>query len=251
MRRTTPGVFALEPSASVLPWPVEDIEDALSPLILPERLARFDAIARARLRSVVVVLESVVDPHNTAAVLRTSDAFGVGEIHLVDRGVKPLMAQRITKGCDRWLDLHIHHDSTECARGLKNRGFEVYVADARATKTLDEVAARPNVAMVFGNEHEGASAEMRAEASGTFSIPMRGMVESLNVSVAAGIAIHAVTRGRAGDLGERETRALRARFLIESVREHEMVIERHLREHPRPTPTNPTNPTPPPNPTSR
>jgi tRNA (guanosine-2'-O-)-methyltransferase len=230
MRRTTPGVFALAPSASVLPWPAEVIEEALSPLILPERLARFEAIARARLRSVVMVLESVIDPHNTAAVLRTSDAFGVGEIHLVDRGVRPLMAQRITKGCDRWLDLHVHRDSTACAMGLRARGYEVFVADVRATMTLDEVAARPNVAMVFGNEHEGASAEMRAASSGTFTIPMRGMVESLNVSVAAGIALHAVTRGRAGDLGESETRALKARFLIESVREHELVIERHLRE---------------------
>lgn len=230
MRRTTPGVFALAPSASVLPWPAEVIEEALSPLILPERLARFEAIARARLRSVVMVLESVIDPHNTAAVLRTSDAFGVGEIHLVDRGVRPLMAQRITKGCDRWLDLHVHRDSTACAKGLRARGYEVFVADVRATMTLDEVAARPNVAMVFGNEHEGASDEMRAASSGTFTIPMRGMVESLNVSVAAGIALHAVTRGRAGDLGESETRALKARFLIESVREHELVIERHLRE---------------------
>ena len=230
MRRTTPGVFAAEPSTSVLPWPVEVIEEALSPLILPERLARFEAIANARLRSVVLVLESVIDPHNTAAVLRTSDAFGVGEIHLVDRGVRPLMAQRITKGCDRWLDLHIHRDSSACARGLKDRGYEVYVADVRATRTLDEVAARPNVALIFGNEHQGASPEMRAEAHGMFTIPMRGMVESLNVSVAAGIALHAVTRGRPGDLGESETRALKARFLIESVREHALVIERHLSE---------------------
>ncbi len=230
MRRTTPGVFAPDPSASVLPWPVEVIEAALSPLILPERLARFDAIARARLRSVALVLESVIDPHNTAAVMRTCDAFGVGAVHLVDRGVRPLLAQRITRGCDRWLDLYVHRDSAACAAGLRREGFEVYVADAHATTALDDIARRPSVALVFGNEHEGASAEMRAAADGAFAIPMRGMVESLNVSVAAAVALHAVTRGRPGDLGPAEARALKARFMIESVREHRLVIERYLRE---------------------
>lgn len=230
MRRTTPGVFTPDPSSSVLPWPVQVIEAALEPLVLPERLARFDAVAKARLQSVVVVLEAVIDPHNTAAVLRTADAFGVGEVHFVDRGVRPLLAQRITRGTERWLDLHCHRDSARCAWGLRERGYEVYVADARATVTLDEVARRPRVAVVFGNEHEGASADMRGAATGSFAVPMRGMVESLNVSVAAGITLHAVTQYRAGDLGTIETRALRARFLIESVREHRLVIERFLHD---------------------
>ena len=230
MRRTTPGVFAPTPSSSVLPWPVEVIEAALEPLVLPERLARFDAVSRSRLGSVVVVLESIIDPHNTAAVLRTADAFGVGEAHFIDRGTRPLLAQSVTRGAERWLDLHCHRDTTRCAEGLRARGYGVYVADALGTVTLDEIAARPRVALAFGNEHRGASAEMRAAATGVFVVPMRGMVESLNVSVAAGIALHAVTRGRGGDLGATEARALRARFLIESVREHRLVIERYLRE---------------------
>ena len=230
MRRTTPGVFSPAPSSSVLPWPVEVIEAALSPLFLPDRLARFDAVARARLQSVVVVLEALIDPHNTAAVLRTSDALGVGEVHLIEHGVRPLMAQSITKGCERWIDLYLHRDSARCAEGLRSRGYEVYAADVRATATLDEVTARPRVALVFGNERTGPSAQMRAACHGTFAIPMRGMVESFNVSVAAGITLHTVTRGRPGDLGELETRALRARYMLESVREPGLVIERYLHE---------------------
>lgn len=231
MRRTTPGLLSIHPSVSALPWPEEVIEAALSPLVLPDRLARFDAVARARLASVVVVLEAVVDPHNTAAVLRTSDALGVGEIHFVDRGVKPMLAPRITRGCERWLDLYVHRDSAACARGLKDQGYDLYVADARATTPLEEIARCPRVALAFGNEHEGVSAELRAEARGAFSVPMRGMVESFNVSVAAGIALYTVTRDRPGDLGEDEVRALRARFLLESVRSPNLVIERYLREH--------------------
>lgn len=230
MRRTTPGVFSLDPSSSVLPWPVDVIEGALEPLILPERLARFDAVARARLASVVVALEGIIDPHNTAAILRSADAFGVGELHFIDLGVRPLLAKRITRGTERWLDVHLHQDSTRCVEGLKARGFEVFVADARATVSLDDIAARPRVAVVFGNEHQGATAATRAAATGTFAIPMRGLVESLNVSVAAAITLQRVTGHRPGDLGPRETRALRARFLLESVREHALVIDRYLRD---------------------
>jgi len=230
MRRTTPGVSAPDPSTSVLPWPVEVIEAALEPLILPERLARFDAVARARLGSVVIALEAIIDPHNTAAVLRSADAFGVGEVHFIDLGVRPLLAKRITRGTERWLDVHMHRDSARCVEALKARGFEVYAADARATVTLDEIAARPRVAVVFGNEHEGATEATRAAATGTFAIPMRGLVESLNVSVAAAITLQRVTQHRPGDLGPREARALRARFLLESVREYPLVIERYLHD---------------------
>ena len=82
------------------------------------------------------------------------------------------------------------------------------------------------VSLMTVMSRSGVSAEMRAACTGTFAVPMRGMVESLNVSVAAGIALHAVTKDRPGDLGEREVRALRARFLMESVRSPELVIER-------------------------
>ena len=183
-----------------------------------------------RSASVVVALEGIVDPHNTAAILRSADAFGVGELHFIDLGVRPLVAKRITRGTERWLDVHLHHDPAGCVAGLKARGFEVFVADARATVGLDDIAARPRVAVVFGNEHQGASAATRAAATGTFAIPMRGLVESLNVSVAAAITLQRVTRHRPGDLGAHEARALRARFLLESVREHALVIERYLRD---------------------
>lgn len=60
---------------------------------------------------------SLIDPHNTAAVLRTFDALGIGEVHLIEHGVRPLMAQSITKGCERWIDLYMHRDSARCAKG--------------------------------------------------------------------------------------------------------------------------------------
>ncbi|MBK6536038.1 MAG: RNA methyltransferase [Deltaproteobacteria bacterium] len=225
MRRTNPDLSDLT-GAPALPYPAEDIIAALQEVVLPERLARLDEVAAARVSSVTVVLESVIDPHNTAAVMRTSDAHGIGEVHMIEQGTKPLLAKRVTRGCERWMDVMIHGSTPPCVEGLRARGYELWLADMSGTATLEQVALRPKVALVFGNEHLGASAEMRAACTGTFAVPMRGMVESLNVSVAAGIALHAVTKDRPGDLGEREVRALRARFLMESVRSPELVIER-------------------------
>jgi tRNA (guanosine-2'-O-)-methyltransferase len=114
--------------------------------------------------------------------------------------------------------------------GLLARGFELFVADARGALTLGEVARRPRVALCFGNERDGASLALRARAAGAFAIPMRGMVESYNVSVAAGIALHQVTLGRPGDLGAEGVRRLRARFLLESVKRPREVLARYLRD---------------------
>lgn len=225
MRRTNPDLSALT-GASALPYPAEDIIAALQEVVLPERLERLATVAAARIGSVTVVLEEVIDPHNTAAVLRTSDAHGVGEVHMIELGTRPLLAKRVTRGCERWMDIVLHRSAAPCVERLRSRGFELWVADMGGTATLEEVARRPKVALVFGNEHLGASAEVRAACTGTFAVPMRGMVESLNVSVAAGITLHTVTRDRPGDLGEREVRELRARFLMESVRSPELVIER-------------------------
>lgn len=229
MRRTAPDVRDPR-AAETLAYPPEEVIAALEPLLVPARRERLMAVARGRLRSVTVVLEAVLDPHNVGAILRTSDAMGVGELHLVDRGTHPLLSTRITKGCERWLDLHLHKGTAGCVEVLRARGFALFVADARGTHSLDALAEVPKVALVFGNEHDGASSEVRAAADGSFAVPMRGMVESLNVSVAAAIALHAVTHRRAGDLPPGEARAQYARYLFESARDPAAVIDRWRRE---------------------
>jgi len=96
------------------------------------------------------------------------------------------------------------------------------------TVTPAELAERPKVAVVFGNEHRGPSEAMRARAEGTYAIPMRGFVESLNVSVAAAITLHALTADRRGELSEPEREALIARWLLATVRDGERVVRDRL-----------------------
>jgi tRNA (guanosine-2'-O-)-methyltransferase len=231
MKRSAAGVFS-PTGPRPLTYPSEVIIAALEPIALPERVARIERAVAARVGSVVVVIESLADPHNAAAILRTCDGLGVGEVHVVERDTNVLITTAVTKGCEKWMDLRRHARPESCVAALHARGFRVYAADMAGPVALDAIADAPGpVALAFGNEHAGVSAEMRAAADGAFAVPMYGMVESYNVSVAAAMAVFAVRRTRAGDLGSERASELKARFLMESVREPELIIARYARDH--------------------
>jgi tRNA (guanosine-2'-O-)-methyltransferase len=229
VKRWADTVFIPE-APKPLPMSAAECVRALEPLVLPERRERIWKAVAGRTRSVVCVIEGLTDPHNASAILRTCDGLGVHEVHAIEANAHVQMTTRVTKGAEKWMDLRRHHNPESCARALADRGYALYVADMRATTTLEQIAGQPKIALAFGNEHAGISQALRAVANGAFSIPMQGMVESFNVSVAAAIALWAATRGRHGDLDEHERMELAARFFIESVRGSELVLERAKRE---------------------
>src|SRR5262245_51531385 len=113
MRRDDPEAAELL-AAPELPATPAQVIDALAPLLSAERLARIDAVVDRRTRAVVVVLEAVDDPRNVAAVLRSADAFGIQEVHLIERDQPFLASRRVTQGAERWLDLIHHRTATAC-----------------------------------------------------------------------------------------------------------------------------------------
>ena len=223
MRRDHPEVELLEGSAP-LPAAASDVVRVLAPLVTPERLARMNAVIAKRTRSLIPVLEDLGDPHNGAAVMRSADAFGWHEVHAA-MGRHPFaISHRVTRGTHRWLDVVVHPSSAACMDHLKGRGYEIYVAAMDGDIGPEELAARPKVAVVFGNEHKGASQEVRARVDGVYRIPMVGFVESLNVSVASAITLYNASRGRHGDLDEASREEIRARYLLASVRDAERLV---------------------------
>jgi tRNA (guanosine-2'-O-)-methyltransferase len=223
MRRDNPlaaEITRIDP----LPFSASEIIRALDPLLTDQRRARIDAVLADRTRSVVPVLDGLYDPHNVAAVLRSADAFGAQEVHIIE-GEEPLLAShRVTQGADRWLDVVRHRDPRACVRGLKERGYSVFAAMMDGQTQPEELAGMPRVALVFGSEHSGVSAAVLDQCDGRYTIPMRGFSQSLNVSVAAALTLYAATRGRVGDLGADDRLALRARFIWQSVPEAQMVV---------------------------
>ena len=222
MRRHHPDV--VDPAIAPLPASADDVVRVLGPVVTEARRARIDAVASLRTRSLVPVLEDLADPHNGAAVMRTADAFGCQEVHVIEDRHRFVVSHRITRGTHHWLDLVRHQGPAACMDHLHARGFEVFVAAMDGELGPDDLARRPKVAVVFGNEHKGASDEVRRRVDGTYRIPMVGFVESLNVSVASAITLHAASQGRRGDLDEQGRQEIRARFLLASVRDAERIV---------------------------
>lgn len=164
-------------------------------LIADDRKDRVQAALDARLGSVVVVCEAVHRRHNVSAILRSAECFGAHEVHLVMGEFRP--SRGAARGAERWLELHLQPDTTSCLLGLKARGFKVYVADlAEPSWSPDTLPVDGPVAVLFGSELDGVSDEARALADGAIQVPMRGLTESLNVSVAAACVLQRVTERR-------------------------------------------------------
>ncbi|HET6333199.1 MAG TPA: RNA methyltransferase [Polyangiales bacterium] len=228
MRRETPELFALN-SRDVLPANPEVVCAALEPLLTEERKRRIAEVIAARSHAVAPVLDGLIDPHNVAAVLRSAEAFGVQTVHLVANTEPFFASQKIAQGTQRWLDVVEHPSPEACFQALRAHDYRVYVAAMDGEITPEALAEEKRVAIVFGNEHAGVSAEMRELADGAYTIPMRGFVQSLNVSVAAALTLRAAMRGRPGDLTAEEKLVLRARYVLASVPNAHAILEEQLR----------------------
>jgi tRNA (guanosine-2'-O-)-methyltransferase len=187
-------------------------------LLLERRKARIDEVVARRVRGLTLVLEQVHDPHNLAAVLRTSEALGLQDLHVVasPKGFRP--SQAVTQGADKWLDVHKHADAAACAEELHRQGFRIYGSQLEGNVIdLAELPFGERLALVFGNEHAGLSPEFAERCDGFFRIPMLGFSQSFNISVAVGITLATAMLQRrqrelGGDLSEQERSDLRQRF---------------------------------------
>lgn len=169
----------------------------------PERLAKLERAASLRQKGVVLVIEDIHDPHNAQAILRTADAFGIQHVHFIFEREKKYNPRRVGKSSSssamKWLDYTIWTSTDECLRALKKQRYYL-VGTALVTKSVTLERAnfkKPKLALMIGNEHRGLSETALALASQLITIPMRGMVQSLNASVAAAVTISELTRQRA------------------------------------------------------
>jgi tRNA (guanosine-2'-O-)-methyltransferase len=232
MRRTSPGVLGEE---GLRPLRVRRAEAhdpklviaALEDFVTEERRSRMRAIFQARLESVTVLFDSPYDPHNGAAVIRSCDAFGVQALHVVERAEGFLVSDNVTRGAEKWVDLHCYRNPASALETLASQGFELCVADAEGELEPSDLRAIPRLCLVLGAERDGVSEALRSAASRRVRVPMRGFVESLNVSVTAAILLSHAVRGREGDLSAADQERLYARGLFLSVsRAEEVLAER-------------------------
>jgi tRNA (guanosine-2'-O-)-methyltransferase len=148
-----------------------------------------------------VVLENIHDPHNVSAVLRSCDAVGVLTVHLIYTMEEPPMgafARRTSGSATKWIEIVRHASIEDCYRQLTGAGIRIVsAAIAESSRSLYELDLTAPTALVFGNEMRGLSEEAIRLSDCAFEIPMRGMIESLNISVACGVALFEAARQRA------------------------------------------------------
>ncbi len=227
MRADDPDVIEIE-GPPALEHPADLVIRALSPAVTPARLKRIEEVVSKRTESIVVVLDSISDPHNASAVLRSADAFGIQTVHVIVGAYGFRASRGVSKGTHRWLDIVRYETPGVCMRRLKEDGYKIHVAAMGADRQPEDLREEPRLAVVFGNEHRGVSPETRALADGTFSIPMHGFVESLNVSVAAAITMRTLSEGGRPPLQIARQRELKARFLMNSVKNAGRVVDEFL-----------------------
>ncbi len=191
------------------------------------RRARLLEVIARRLSSVAVVLDSPYDPHNGAAVIRSCDAFGVQEIHVVERRGTPFaVARSVARGAEKWVDVRRHAHEGPLLAWARERRAALVATHPGGELAPEDLADIPRLAIVLGNERDGIRESIASACSARVRVPMRGFAESLNVSVTAAVLLHAATRGRPGDLERDERRRLYARGLYLSVPHAEDVLAR-------------------------
>jgi tRNA (guanosine-2'-O-)-methyltransferase len=168
----------------------------------PERKKRFREVIEKRQPGLTVVLENVHDPHNIAAVLRTSDSVGIYRIYIlytngqeIPRKLK--LGKRASAGARRWVDVLAFSDAEACFHQVRTHCDTVYGTHlTEQACELYDMDLTGRVALVFGNEHQGISEQVLDLCDGNFHIPQAGMSRSLNISVACAVTLYEAFRQR-------------------------------------------------------
>jgi len=163
----------------------------------PQREGKLMKVLQHRQNDITVVMENVQDPHNISAVMRTCDAVGIQDIYILNTKIArhKKWGAKSSSSADKWLTIHQFENVNECFDELRKNYKKIVTthlsSDAVSVYDIDFTGS---IALVFGNEHEGVSDEVRALADGNFIIPQMGIIESLNISVACAVSIYEAFR---------------------------------------------------------
>jgi tRNA (guanosine-2'-O-)-methyltransferase len=165
--------------------------------LLPRRFERIKAVLNRRMADLTVLLEAVGKPHNLSAILRSCDAVGVLEAHSVSARGRPPTFNSTAQGSQKWVPLHAHASVEEALAALRDKGFRIYgtLLGVNAVDYRDCDFTGPT-AFVLGAEKWGLSEAAAAGVDQAVVVPMSGMVQSLNVSVAASVLLFEALRQR-------------------------------------------------------
>ncbi|XP_057524770.1 uncharacterized protein LOC130804374 [Amaranthus tricolor] len=199
-----------------------EVLEVLDPLLLDVRKERFRNVVKHRSYGICLVVEGLTDFGNVSAAFRSADALGFQSVHVISCGSKRYRDNRhVSMGSEKWLDIEVWDSTQECFEVLKSRGYRIATTHlGKNSVSVYDMDWSCPTAIVVGNENRGISEEALELSDLHCIIPMNGMVDSFNVSVAAGILMHHAVCDRTsrlgshGDLTSNESQILLAEFFL-------------------------------------
>lgn len=174
--------------------------DYLGRYITTHKKKVMERVLAKRTRHFTVVLEDIFKPHNASAVIRTCDCFGLQDIHVIEKTNQYKVNPYVARGASQWVDLHKYYQEDGssvdvCFDSLRKKGYKIYGTSPSADSiSIYDLQPDEKLALVFGNEHEGISEEVKSKADGLVHIPMLGFTDSFNISVSASIFLFDLVR---------------------------------------------------------
>lgn len=209
----------------------------LESYLTKNRRERFKKILAQRTKHFTVAVEDVYQLHNTSAVIRSCDVFGIQEVNIVEEINSKRIDREIAMGAQKWVDLKRYNTTKSCIKDLRSKGYQI-VATTPHIKDCEliDFDISKRACFFFGRETEGLSQQVMDEADCFLKIPMVGFTESLNISVSAAIILQYVTaKLRKSEIDWRLTdkELLEKRFdwIKKTIKNYDAIVERYHSEN--------------------
>ncbi|RZS93512.1 TrmH family RNA methyltransferase [Aquimarina brevivitae] len=192
----------------------------------------YKSVLKERTNHFTVAIEDVYQLHNTSAVIRSCDVFGIQNVHVIEEINAKRIDREIAMGAQKWVDINRHATTKVCIKTLRNKGYQIIATTPHNDSvTLADFDVSKPAAFFFGQEQKGLSDQVFDQADGLIHIPMVGFTESLNISVSAAIILQSVTSKLkrseiAWQLSEEEVLAKRLDWVKKSVKSYDQVVAR-------------------------
>ncbi len=207
--------------------------DYLETFLTENRKTRFEKVLAQRTKHFTVATEDVYQLHNTSAVMRSCDIFGIQEVHIVEEVNSKSIDREIAMGAQKWVDLNRYHTTKACINDLKTNGYQI-VATTPHVEDCDliDFDSSKKSCFFFGRETEGLSQHVIDNADCFLKIPMVGFTESLNISVSAAIILqHVTAQLRKSDirwqLTEEELIEKRFDWIKKTIKNYDAIVEHY------------------------
>ena len=206
----------------------------LETYLTKNRIERFNKVLDNRTKHFTVATEDVYQLHNTSAVMRSCDVFGIQELHVIEERNVKRIDREIAMGAQKWVDLVRHHSTKEAIKAIKAQGYQIVATTPHEEDCdLADFDFTKKSCFFFGRETQGLSDEVMKAADCYLKIPMVGFTESLNISVSAAIILQAVTQKMRSSnlewqLTENEKLQKRFDWCKKTIKSFDEILDRYL-----------------------